>query len=494
VAALFDRAFGAACNPWRQLGALGYWLFWVVAATGIYVYIAFDTRADGAYASVARISTNALPAGGIARSLHRYASDALLLVALLHLAREWTRGRYAHFRRFSWITGVVALWLLFFSGLGGFWLVWDRLAQYSFTATLEWLDALGGGALARNALVPEAVTDRLFSLLVFLHIGLPLALLVAMGIHVKRLASPVTRPPRTLAIGTLAALVVLCVVAPVRSDAMADVHTAAGTLRLDWFYLAPHVLADEASPAMLWAVALGITLLLLALPWLHRAPRAPAAQVAPDRCNGCGRCFADCPYTAVTLAPRRGGTQQVAVVDADLCAACGICVGACPSSTPFGRARGAGIDLPHAPLAQLRAEVETALLRLRNAPAGDPRVVVFGCASDELRAIADARTAAVALVCAGQLPPALVEYSLRAGADGVMVAGCREGDCEFRFGDRWVDARVAGTREPRLRATVSQSRVRLAWIGRGRERALRSELRDFRQFLREGSPHERLGH
>jgi len=46
VRSLFDEAFGAACNPWRQLGALAWWLFWVTAVTGIYVYVAFDTRAD----------------------------------------------------------------------------------------------------------------------------------------------------------------------------------------------------------------------------------------------------------------------------------------------------------------------------------------------------------------------------------------------------------------------------------------------------------------
>src|SRR6266542_2297220 len=56
----FDVAFGSRGNPWRRLGALAWFLFWVVAASGIYIYIGFDTRADGAYASVARLSENAL--------------------------------------------------------------------------------------------------------------------------------------------------------------------------------------------------------------------------------------------------------------------------------------------------------------------------------------------------------------------------------------------------------------------------------------------------
>ena len=176
---LFDQAFAQRRNPWRHLGSLAFFLFWIVALTGMYVYIEFDTEAGGAHASVERLSSNVLPLGAFARSLHRYASDAFVLIATLHLAREWMLGRFAHFRRFSWLTGVFALWLLFASGIGGFWLVWDRLAQYSLIATLEWLDALPvfGGALVRNVVAPGAVSDRLFSLLMFLHIGLPLALL-----------------------------------------------------------------------------------------------------------------------------------------------------------------------------------------------------------------------------------------------------------------------------------------------------------------------------
>ena len=41
----FGRAFPAAIHPWRQLGALAYLTFWIVAATGIYLYVGFDTRA-----------------------------------------------------------------------------------------------------------------------------------------------------------------------------------------------------------------------------------------------------------------------------------------------------------------------------------------------------------------------------------------------------------------------------------------------------------------
>lgn len=497
----FDRAFPAAINPWRNLGSLAFLLFWSVAATGIYVYIGFDTRADGAFASVERLSSNAFPLGSLARSLHRYASDAFVLVTFLHLGREWLRGRYAHFRRFSWTTGVVALWLVFASGIGGFWLVWDAIAHYSLVATMEWLDALPvfDGALIRNFVDNEAVSDRLFSLLVFLHIGLPLALLATMGVHLQRVSKPATYVPRSLAFGTLAALTLLALVRPVTSAAPADVALAPGTLALDWFYLGVHAFSDVTSPVTLWVAVAGATLLLLALPWTSRAARAPrpqAARVDLENCTGCARCSDDCPYAAVTMQSRTDGRSMAAqaVVDADLCAGCGICAGACPSSTPF-RSSGAlisGIDMPQLPIARLRAELEAALARLACAPGDAARIVVFGCPAHaggtDLSTAADAHTATLGLSCAGQLPPSFVDYALRTGADGVLVTGCRESTCAYRLGNRWTAERLAAERAPRLRSGVPLGRVRIAWAGRGQERALRGSLAGFRAELANAAP------
>jgi coenzyme F420-reducing hydrogenase delta subunit/ferredoxin len=181
---------------------------------------------------------------------------------------------------------------------------------------------------------------------------------------------------------------------------------------------------------------------------------------------------------------------RMAVVDPDLCAGCGICAGACPSSTPFrtGAELVTGIDMPQAPVHALRAELEAALQRLAADPAGAaPRIVVFGCRAEnggaDLARLADARTATLAMICAAQLPPSFVEFALRAGADGVLVTGCREGDCTFRLGNRWVDERLAGTREPHLRAPVPRARVRVAWAGRGGEHGLARELANFRANL-----------
>jgi quinol-cytochrome oxidoreductase complex cytochrome b subunit/coenzyme F420-reducing hydrogenase delta subunit/Pyruvate/2-oxoacid:ferredoxin oxidoreductase delta subunit len=488
----FDRAFTPEGNPWRHLGALGYFLFWIVAASGIWVYVGFDTSADGAYASVERLTGNAFPLGAIARSLHRYASDAFVLVVILHLAREWILGRYAHFRRFSWLTGVATLWLVYASGIGGFWLVWDQLAQYSLIATAEWLDALPLlGQLARNFDAGEKVSDRLFSLLIFLHIGFPLALLALMWVHLQRLARPDTVPPRVLGWGTAGVLVAISLLAPVASMPAADLASAPQSLALDWFYLGVHAFADAAGVHALWLVTVALTALLALLPWFSRearAPRAEAARVDLAQCNGCARCFADCPYMAITMEPRADGRRHARqpLVSADLCAGCGICAGSCPSSTPFRVAETlrTGIDMPQLPMRALRHALDAAIRRLARSQAHRPSVIVFGCAPEQagsdIRAFEDERTAVLPLLCAAQLPPSFVEYALRAGVDGVMIAVC-ETDCAFRLGKRWTAERIAGLREPRLRAGVPRERMHIAPLGHdGAARFARAlaELRD----------------
>jgi coenzyme F420-reducing hydrogenase delta subunit/ferredoxin len=293
-----------------------------------------------------------------------------------------------------------------------------------------------------------------------------------MWLHLQRLAHAGTVPPRPLAYGLLASLAALAIAKPLASGAPADLARVPRDLPLDWFYLGAHVFADSAGAPALWIAGAGACVALVALGWLSREARTPrprAAVVDPANCNGCGRCFADCPYLAVTIVARTDARPQarVASVDAHACAGCGICAGACPSSTPFRSIAQltSGIDLPQAPISVLRAQLDAALARWACAAAsGEPRVVAFGC-SAALARMGDASTVALVLPCAAQLPPSFVEYALRAGAHGVLVAGCSRGDCTFRLGDRWTADRVAAAREPHLRPIVPRERVMLAWVG-----------------------------
>lgn len=490
----FDRAFGAESNPLRQLGALGFLALWLLALSGIWLYAVFDTSVSGAYASIERVSQAPWSPAGLMRSLHRYAADAFVIFTALHLLREALHGRWRHFRRYSWLTGAALLPLLAVSAIGGFWLNWDRLGQFSAIATAEWLDALPllANPLARNFLGRDAVSDRLFSLLVFVHVGAPLLLLFGLWFHIQRISRAAVFPPRTLALGTLGALLALALAAPVASQGPADLTRVPTPLALDWIVLFVHPLMYATSAGFTWALTLGLYGALLALPFLpaaiprlgSSARRPPVAVIDPANCNGCRRCYADCPFAAITMVPhpnRRTG-RELAQVDPDLCASCGICAGACPSSTPFRStaALATGIDMPQLPVGSLRRQLRDGL----ESP-GPPRpIVVFGCARGaDTGGLAAADVLVLPLICTGQLPPSFVEYALRDGAAGVLVTSCRDGGCAFRLGARWTAERLAGTRAPHLRASVPRARVELVQADAGEEVLVQAAVASMRERL-----------
>lgn len=481
----FDAAFGMRANPLRHLGALGFLFFWVMLGTGLYLYAVFESTAAGAYRSIDALSANLL--GAAVRSLHRYAADGFVVVTALHLAREFLAGRFTGARWFAWVTGVVLIWFLYASGIGGYWLVGDQLAQWSLIATAEWLDALPlvGLSIVRNFLSGAQMTDRFYALLAFLHIAIPLTLLFGMWLHIQRVTRPDVAPSRALALGTLATLAGLSLVKPVTSMPPPDYGAVPAVVPVDWYLLFIHPLMEATSPVALWATVALATLVLAALPWLVPARREPVAQVDPANCNGCGRCFADCPFGAVVVEPRTDGRRGpgLARVLPDLCVSCGICAGACPSSTPFRTVADlvTGIDMPQLALADMRATLDGALARLE----GERKVVVFGCdRAADTRALARADTGVVSLLCTGQLPPSFIDYALRSGADGVVVTGCAEDGCYYRHGNTWTAQRIAGAREPHLRVSVPRERVSVVWAAAGERARLRAAVERFRSALR----------
>jgi len=367
---LFNRIFGDELNPFYYLGAIANWLLWIVVASGLYLYVFFATGVSEAYSSVEHLTHGQWWAGGIMRSYHRYASDAMVLAMALHLLRHFVFDHYRSFRWFSWISGVLLLWLVYVSGINGYMLPWDGTAQFVTVATAEWLDALPifNGALVRNFITPEAVNDRLFSLLSFLHIGLPLGVLALLWVHTQRVPGAKTIPPRPIWIGLALAMLALSFVKPAVSGPPADLAAAPTTIPLDWFYLPVYPLIYAWSPGAAWAVVGALTLLLVALPWLppKRAAKddlhlmvRPDNRIVPARpgetileaalrdgiafpyeCRngGCGRCKCTVTYGPVDQGPH----QQTALSDAER--AQGMVL-AC-SATPL-----ADVELEYMPLA-----------------------------------------------------------------------------------------------------------------------------------------------
>jgi Pyruvate/2-oxoacid:ferredoxin oxidoreductase delta subunit len=194
------------------------------------------------------------------------------------------------------------------------------------------------------------------------------------------------------------------------------------------------------------------------------------AVVDESACNACTRCVADCPFSAITMAPRMPGGREVLVAEVDpaRCVGCGICSGSCEPSA---------IGLPWLDQQAERRRIDAWLARDPAAP------IVLGCEGsaagtlhpDPATGLAPGLPGARVMLapCAGWFSPFTVERALRKGTGTVVVVGCPEPTCRYREGDDLLAQRIAGTREPALRRDkVELHRLRVVALARHQVREL----------------------
>ncbi len=486
IAKFMDWVFPNHWNPMENLGALSFYLFWVITATGLYLFVFFETSIDGAWASVEMISNEQYYIGSIMRGVHRFASVAMAVTVTLHLIKELLLKRYTGARWFSWVSGVPLLWLLFASDLGGYWLVWDEKAQYIAMTSAALFDAIPlviVEPMALGFLSQEVVSDRFFTLLIFLHVGIPLALLLGMFFHLQRINHSRSMPRRRLAVSILAALVVISLLMPATSMPQANLNKVLGPIEMDWFYMNPLPFIDMWGPGTVWVVLVSFSTLLLLLPLTARAA-SDVARVDPDFCNGCGWCYKDCPFDAIYMKPHDSKKNHMqAVVKEDWCVGCGICSGACPTVTPFKRFNEAnsGINL----VDRVNFDVLSAAREKLRERTSAGKILVIGCDyGTDVRQFEDEQVVAETLECIGQLPPSFMDYLCRReDVEAVLMTGCRSDDCYHRLGVELQQERLVRLREPHLKYSDVRDRIGKLWIGKGGEKEIRLHLAGIKRQL-----------
>ena len=244
--------------------------------------------------------------------------------------------------------------------INGYMLPWDQLAQYITVTSFEWLDWLPifNGTLMRNFLYSDHVGDRFFTLLSFMHLGIPLVLLMIMWIHVQRVPKARTTPPRPIVVGML--LTFWCsLVAPVHSQGRVS-NLAQAVTQVSWTGSTwPCFLITDLAHGPCVALVVGASVLLsLLFPGGRRSSATRRQAHAPGggaRCRRCerriqgarGRNHSGCwpaPGPGPTLYECRNG-------------GCGLCIAvsnraasstALPAQRPLPDARGPGQGT-HAP-------------------------------------------------------------------------------------------------------------------------------------------------
>jgi len=457
---LVERFLPTELNPFVQSGAIANVTFIIALISGFVLLIWYKPSVYQAYDSLDRIDLF----GEYFRALHRYSSDACMLFILFHAFKMFFARRFGGPRWLAWVTGIVALALLWFDGWLGYWLVWDERANQIAVGTAKMLDQLPIFAepLTRSFLTDDSFNSLLFFLVFFFHMLIPLAMGIALWLHISRLnrARWITGKRMTWAI--LGSLTLLSILFPADLTQPARMLELQQSMPIDYWYMLPVYFTDRLEGGILWAITLIGFIGFISVPWLLASEEPPKPTIRASQCNGCEQCYKDCPFNAITMLSRSEDDKKrgdfYASIDPAKCVSCGICIGSCDP---------VGIDFPRLPARDVRDQIDK---WLEGRLEVDEKVYVAYVCSNSAGAdlYIDEETGRCktlpgyivrSIPCVGWVHPLMIERALRKGAEGVLIAGCQS-EPDYRLGAMWTGMRLDGSRHPELRSDkVDRSRI-----------------------------------
>jgi len=179
-------------SPLGYLGVLTGIVFLVLGVTGGLLMIYYQPTLSGcgsltcAFASIERIN-NTVPFGWLLRNIHYTASNAMVLLAVLHMYYQYFSGRFKIKNEVLWVTGVILGIITGVEAFSGYDLLFNQRAGLAIEigSSLANASPLVGGTL-RLATFGAGFTDfvlRLYAAHVFI---LPMIMLILVFIHFPR--------------------------------------------------------------------------------------------------------------------------------------------------------------------------------------------------------------------------------------------------------------------------------------------------------------------
>jgi quinol-cytochrome oxidoreductase complex cytochrome b subunit len=183
------------------LGLASLFLLLITVVSGVLLMIYYNPSIENAYNTVKDI--NYVVFGGkLARNMHKWAGEGMILVVLLHMARVFYTGSYKKGRELNWVIGIVLLIITFGINLSGYMLPWDQLSYWALVIVAniiqspkEITDSLGitqyfdiGGFFKELFLGGTTAGKESLTRVYIMHIMLfPIALFIFLGIHFWRI-------------------------------------------------------------------------------------------------------------------------------------------------------------------------------------------------------------------------------------------------------------------------------------------------------------------
>jgi len=179
-------------SPLGYLGVLTGITFLVLGITGGFLMFYYQPTLAGcgsltcAFASIERIN-NTVPFGWLLRNIHYTASNAMVLLAVLHMYYQYFSGRFKIKNEVLWVTGVILGIITGVEAFSGYDLLFNQRAGLAIEigSSLANASPLVGGTL-RLSLFGAGFTDfvlRLYAVHVFI---LPMIMIILVFVHFPR--------------------------------------------------------------------------------------------------------------------------------------------------------------------------------------------------------------------------------------------------------------------------------------------------------------------
>jgi cytochrome b-561 len=114
------------------LGFITFFLFLILAATGVALMFYYHPYPDRAYQDMKDLRFVVF-LGLFLRNVHRWAAHAMVIVVFLHMCRVFYTASYKGVRKLNWAVGVLLFLLTLGLSFTGYLLPWDQLAYWAIT-------------------------------------------------------------------------------------------------------------------------------------------------------------------------------------------------------------------------------------------------------------------------------------------------------------------------------------------------------------------------
>jgi len=173
-------------SPFGFLGMLTFIVFVILGVSGALLMFYYMPILDRAWDSVAKIN-NVVPFGFHIRNIHYHGSNAMVLLAILHMYYQYFSGRYKIRNEVLWVTGVILGTVTILEAFTGYDIIFSERAELAISIAASLTNSIPiAGPVIRDTMFGSGFSDfvlRFYAQHVFV---LPLVMLGLMAVHFPR--------------------------------------------------------------------------------------------------------------------------------------------------------------------------------------------------------------------------------------------------------------------------------------------------------------------